>query len=103
MSAALDWCVEAAADEVVLDVLAADTDAVRLYEQQGFHRALTAYHRPAGTPGSEPRPAPGTVRQAGAADAAAVLPMWDAVRRFHRELEPHWPQHWANPPPDIFE
>ena len=27
--------------------------------------------------------------------------MWDAVRRFHRELEPHWPRQWTNPPPNI--
>ncbi len=108
MTAALDWCVAGAADEVVLDVIAADAAAVRLYEQQGFHRALTAYFRPADTGGAVGRPpvtelpsAPGTVRRAGAADEAAVLPMWDAVRRFHRELEPHWPRQWANPPPDI--
>ena len=108
MSAALAWCVEGEADEVVLDVIAADTAAVRLYEQQGFHRALTAYYRPAVTAGAvgrapvaELRPAPGMVRRAGAADEVAVLRMWDAVRRFHRELEPHWPRQWANPPPDI--
>lgn len=98
---ALDWCAERAADEVVLDVLAADSAAVRRYEQHGFHRALTAYFKPADTPGAAQRPAPGTVRRAGAADEAAVLRMWNAVRRFHRELEPHWPRRWANPPPDI--
>ena len=52
MSAALAWCVEGGADEVVLDVLTADTATVRLFEQQGFHRALTAYYRPADTPGA---------------------------------------------------
>ena len=93
--------MEGGADEVVLDVLAADTATVRLFEQQGFHRALTAYYRPADTPWSELRPAQGTVRRAGAADQETVLRMWDAVRRFHRELEPHWPRQWANPPPDI--
>ncbi len=98
---ALSWCAERAADEVVLDVLAADSAAVRLYEQHGFHRALTAHFKPADTPGAAPRPAQSTVRRAGAADEAAVLRMWDAVRRFHRELEPHWPRQWANPPPDI--
>ena len=74
------WCVEGAADEVVLDVLAADSAAVRLYEQHGFHRALTAYFRPADTAGAvgrapvaELRPTQGTVRRAGAADEAAVL------------------------------
>ena len=101
MEAALEWCVEAAADEVVLDVVAADSTAVQFYEQQGFNRVLSAYYRPADTPGAELRPAPGTVRRAGAADQAAVLCMWNAVRRFHRELEPHWPRRWANPPPDI--
>ena len=101
MSAALAWCVEGGADEVVLDVLAADTATVRLFEQQGFHRALTAYYRPADFPEAELRPSQGTVRRAGAADQETVLRMWDAVRRFHRELEPHWPRQWANPPPDI--
>ena len=108
MTAALNWCAEGEADEVVLDVLAADIATVQLYEQQGFHRALTAYYRPAATPGSgqqapttELRSAQGTIRRAGAADEAAVLHMWDAVRRFHRELEPHWPRQWANPPPDM--
>ena len=108
IAAALKWCVAGDADEVVLDVLAADTAAVRFYEQQGFHRVLSAYYRPADTAASEARmpvaarrTAPGTVRRAAAADQAAVLRMWDAVRRFHRELEPHWPRRWANPPPDI--
>ena len=101
METALCWCVEGQADEVVLDVLAADTAAVWFYEQQGFNRVLSAHYRPADTPGTELRPAPGTVRRAGAADEAAVLRMWNAVRRFHRELEPHWPRRWANPPPDI--
>ena len=101
LEAALAWCAEGEADEVVLDVLAADTAAVRRYEQQGFNRVLSAYYRPAATPGAERRLAPGMVRRAGAADEAAVLRMWDAVRRFHRELELHWPRRWANPPPDI--
>ena len=101
LSAALGWCVEAAADEVVLDMLAADTATVQFYEQQRFNRVLSAYYRPADTAGAELQPAPGTVRRAGAADEVAVLRMWDAVRRFHRELEPHWPRRWANPPPDI--
>ena len=101
LESALAWCTEGEADEVVLDVLAADTAAVRFYERQGFNRVLSAYYRPADTPGAELSPAPGTVRRAGAADEATVLRMWDAVRRFHRELEPHWPRRWANPPPDI--
>ena len=49
------------------------TTAVQFYEQQGFNRVLSAYYRPADTLGAELRPAPGTVRRAGAADQAAVL------------------------------
>lgn len=105
LQAALTWCVQRAADEVSLEILAANAGAARFFERLGFNPVLSAYFRPAATAAGAqepaPRPAPGTVRRAGAADEAAVLPMWDAVRRFHRELEPHWPRRWANPPPDI--
>ncbi len=109
MQAALTWCVEREADEVSLEVLAANTGAVRFFERLSFNPVLSAYFRPASAatgaegqaPVAAPRPAQGTIRRAGAADAAAVVRMWDAVRGFHRDLEPHWPRRWATPPPDI--
>ncbi|MAG34849.1 MAG: hypothetical protein CL878_01145 [Dehalococcoidia bacterium] len=103
---ALAWCVDREADEVALE---ANHGAVQFYERLGFKPVFVTYFKPAPDDGESDTqdpvgklaPESGAIRRAEAADEGAVVDLWDDVRRFHRELEPHWPRRWLYPPPDI--